>query len=327
MCGGYLMLNVPMPATYHTCQPVFNRGPPHPSLTCVQSSCKAWCMNEWNVASVLRAMSRAGDIALQYYENPTKKLKSDLSIVTEADYEIEQALIEIFENSADGSYLIGEETVDKMGYSYIEAAMEQVAWIIDPIDGTASYAHHIPTWGISIARMKESVITDGAIYLPVTGEIFITHGSDILYGAAEYSGLTGVKLEPLETIHPEPNKGGMIALTQAVAKLGRINVPNPVQALACAVFPLTYLLMGRYLGYIGNLKLWDIAGALAMLTRAGFHCVLMDGTSVDCGVTNNLYNLDNPDQNEKWRLRDRLVCGGSEAAAKYLIDSISQDGN
>ena len=282
-------------------------------------------MTEWNVASVLRAMGRAGNIALQYYDKPAAKLKSDLSIVTKADYEIEQALTEIFEDSVGGSYLIGEETVHKMGHSYIEAAMDQVAWIIDPIDGTASYAHHIPTWGISIARMKESVITDGAIYLPVTGEIFITQGSDILYGVAEYSRLSGVNLEPLQAIHREPDRAGMIALTQAMAIYGRFTKANPVQALACAVFPLTYLLLGRYLGYIGTLKLWDIAGALAMLMRAGFHCVLMNGTSVDCGVTNTLYDLDNPDQNEKWRLRDRFICGGSEAVTKYLIDSISQD--
>ena len=283
-------------------------------------------MTEWNVPVVLDAMEKAAAIALDYYERPEARLKSDRTIVTQADIEIERTLGELFEDSSNGSYVIGEESFHSKGEDYLGSAMDNVAWIIDPIDGTAPYSHHIPTWGISIGRMVEGVIIDGAIYLPVTGEIFITEDENILYGKAMFQHLDRTGLQPLVVTPRSPDSGGMIALTQAFARNDRLYTTNPVQALACAVFPLTYMLLGRYLGYVGTLNLWDIAGALAMYRRAGFHCMLLNGTPVDSRVSADLYDLDNPDPDKRWKLKDRFVCGGSKAAVEYLISALTAPG-
>ncbi|MBT3272180.1 MAG: hypothetical protein HN368_03420, partial [Spirochaetales bacterium] len=263
-------------------------------------------MNTWNVNEILAAMRQGGEIALSYYESPSARLKSDMSLVTEADHAIEHAFEELFDIPEEGSYLIGEETIHKKDNRYVEKALEEVAWIIDPIDGTAPYAHHIPTWGISIARMEGGVITDGAIYLPVTGEMYITSGSEILAGTHPCDSFEELELKPIKIVRRKPDVGGMVALTQTVVKRGTFTLDNPVQALACAVLPMAYLLTGRFLGYTGTVKLWDIAGALAMLTRAEFTCKLMNGTVVGTAVSPEVYHLDE-DSPYRWFLRDRII--------------------
>jgi myo-inositol-1(or 4)-monophosphatase len=272
-------------------------------------------MRNWDIQQIIDILEQGAGIAMDYYEAPSARLKSDLSIVTEADHAIEHAFGEVFDSPETGSYLIGEETVHTKDTDYLDAALNEVAWIVDPIDGTAPYAHHIPTWGISLARMENGTITDGAIYLPITNEMFVTDGEEILYGPPK-------ELAPLTVVRRRPDNGGMIALTQSVVKLGTFKADNPVQALACAVLPLTYLLLGRYIGYQGTVKLWDVAGALAMLTRAGFSCVLMNGTTVGAAVTDEVYHLDAKSP-RRWFLRDRLICGPSPEAVDYLMAASS----
>ena len=280
-------------------------------------------MHSWELDTLLGAIREGGEIALRYYDSPSARLKSDRSLVTAADHAIERAYEELFDRPEQGSYLIGEETIHRKSQQYVEHAFQEVAWIVDPIDGTAPYAHHIPTWGISIARMECGKITDGAIYLPVMREVFITSGSEILSGTHSCNGFDDLSLSPLEVVRKKPDDGGMIALTQSVAKSGTIVVPNPVQALACAVVPLVYLLIGRYLGYNGTVKLWDIAGALAMLTRAEFSCVFIDGPPLGTDVTAAQYHLEESDP-RRWFLRSPLVCGSSREVVDYMLKAIRQ---
>ena len=114
----------------------------------------------------------------------------------------------------------------------------------------------------------------------------------------------------------------MIAVTQSVVKRGKFSLNNPVQALACAVFPLTYLLMGRFIGYMGTLKLWDIAGCLALLSKAGFTCLMQDGREMGCDVTNEIYNLE-PGDPRRWYIRGRVFCAASREAIDYMLSGIS----
>jgi len=278
-------------------------------------------MIDWNPEKILFALLQSGKTAMKFYDAPEARLKSDDSIVTAADHAIEHDLQIALEDTDRGSFLIGEETIDTKPRSYVDEAFRRVAWIVDPIDGTAPYAHHLPTWGISIARMEKGTITDGGIYLPVTGEVFISSGREILY-AANRERLDAGDLKPLHIEKKKPDSSGMIAVTQSVVKRGSFSLKNPVQALACAVFPMTYLLLGRIAGYMGTLKLWDMAGCLALLSRAGFTCVLQNGDELGCEVTEELYHLK-PEDPRRWHVRGVLFCGASREMVDYLLEGIS----
>ena len=105
---------------------------------------------KWDVQALSRLMHQAGQIALSYYDAPPSEIKCDGSVVTAADKAIEDLLAETLDSPDEGLFLIGEETVDSRGESYVQNALRQTAYIVDPIDGTACYAAHVPTWGISL---------------------------------------------------------------------------------------------------------------------------------------------------------------------------------
>lgn len=271
---------------------------------------------DWDPGHIIDIIAHSAHIAMKHYDAPNTEVKSDRSLVTRADHEIESYLESELEATESGSYLIGEETIATHDERYVEAALSEVGWVIDPIDGTAPYAHHIPTWGISIARMEAGVLTDGAIYLPVTDELFLTTP-----GGVEYGPIAGPRrILSHETRIPDAQRrrAGMIAVTQGIAKGHGIDVPNPVQALGCAVLPLTYLLLDRYVCYLGKVKLWDCAAALPMLRWEGFVTELADGSAIGLEVSKTHYRLDEGDR-DRWKLRDRLICGSS----RELVDSIT----
>lgn len=285
-------------------------------------------MKRWDRNAVVELVAECGGIALQHYEGPGFSIKSDESIVTNADHAIEMLISEALDDPDHGAYVIGEETVEQKDDKYIGRAFESTAWIVDPIDGTAPYAHHIPTWGISIGRMECGRLTDGAVYLPVTRELFVTDGEDVLFASeftpqtpAADARLTAVTRARSHVTDTDLKAAGMIALTQSIAKGGVLNLPNPVQALACAVMPLTYLLLGRYHSYIGTVKLWDIAGVLPMLIRSGYEMVLTNGTVVDSAVGPDVYKLNAGDP-DRWKLQAQMLAAPTAADIRYLQRAI-----
>ena len=279
-------------------------------------------MKSWNPDQILRILAEAGAIAMGHYDRPMAELKSDRSIVTQADHDIEALFETQFQDAENGSYLIGEETILGHEESYIRDALNQTAWIVDPIDGTSAYAHHVATWGISIGFAQAGSILEGAVYLPVTQELFITRGSGIYFAEGMHPGHDGAlpELREISPVATPIGEDGMIAITQVIAKGGGMSVVNPVQALGCAVLPMTYMLLGRFAAYLGRVKLWDIAGALPMLLRAGFVARMPDGTTLDAGITDANYNLT-PGDPDRWKLRLPIVCAATEANAQYVVEA------
>ena len=281
-------------------------------------------MNRWDPQKILPILSEAGRIALHHYERPVKELKSDLSIVTQADHEIEAYFETQFDQPASGSYVIGEETINNKDETYVRNSLSETCWIVDPIDGTSAYANHIPTWGISIGYAENGHIIHGAVYFPITHEVFITDGEEVRYGLELQAGkdLEPREWAPLPEERPGVNEGSVIAVTQGVAKGAGIRVVNPVQALGCAILPLSYLLLNRYIAYLGSLKLWDIAGVLPMLLRKRFTVELVDGSEIDGGISEDFYVLSAGHRN-RWKFRKKIICAISAEAARYVLEAIN----
>ena len=104
-------------------------------------------MVDWKVPVITEVLAECAEIALRHYHAPSVALKSDRSLVTQADHEVEAHFASRLDDPHRGSFVIGEETIHSRSAEYVDEAMKGIAWIVDPIDGTAPYAHHIPTWG------------------------------------------------------------------------------------------------------------------------------------------------------------------------------------
>jgi myo-inositol-1(or 4)-monophosphatase len=222
----------------------------------------------WDRGRITELLLEAGRIALARRKDMRVELKPDSSLVTAADKEIEALFAAEFDHPARGSYLIGEETVSQRGEDYIQEALRARAYIVDPIDGTSPYAHHLPNWGISIGLLEGGKLTDGAVYLPEYRLIVASDGPRVMEGTREEGGEWSYRA--LSTPPVEEGSSGIIVITQDRIKRAPVKVANPVQALGAAVVPLVEILEGRILAYVGSLRLWDLAGSLPLLHRLNF---------------------------------------------------------
>ncbi len=284
-------------------------------------------MKKWNRKEICALLIESGEVALKHYEAPSWKFKSDRSLVTDADKEIENLLAGHFDRPNDSVYMIGEETVGSKGEEYISSALGETAWVVDPIDGTAPYAHHVPTWGVSIGFMQKGRMEEGAVFLPVTGELFITEGEDVLFaktetvkGKIKVSDFSGLKVKKLSF-----SDGGMIGISQSVAKRGFLDLRNPVQAVCCTVISGVYLVMGRYLAYIGTVSLWDIAGILPIVFKCGFKGKLLSGEEITLKVDTELYNLSQNDPG-RWRLKDQMILAPDNKIIRCVTEKLKNNG-
>lgn len=110
----------------------------------------------------------AGEIMLGYFNsaasNPT--VKSDRTIVTKADTEINTRVIEVLTQKTPGYSIWGEEES-----SIIEGA--KYTWVCDPVDGTMPFSKAIPISTFSLALVDENgVSVVGVIYDPFQNRLF-----------------------------------------------------------------------------------------------------------------------------------------------------------
>lgn len=125
-----------------------------------------------------------GQILLNYYKRTgiQSNLKSDQTIVTEADKQADQYLRQQISISYPEDGILSEEACT------IYPKNKQAVWIIDPLDGTTNFSLGLHYWGISIARMENGFPKIGVLYFPLLDEIFIA-------GKGEGVFLNGNRLE------------------------------------------------------------------------------------------------------------------------------------
>jgi len=119
----------------------------------------------------VRVAREAGDITLKYFKrSPTPELKADNSFVTVADREVEQHLRDRIGNVFPDDAVLGEEDGESSGTSGRR-------WIVDPIDGTFSFVHGVPMYGVMIGLEIEDEPVLGVLNVPALDElIFAARG-------------------------------------------------------------------------------------------------------------------------------------------------------
>jgi myo-inositol-1(or 4)-monophosphatase len=249
-----------------------------------------------------------GRLALNRRTEQGWTLKEDGSLVTEIDRQIEALLGDTL--PATGEYFIGEETIAQRGMDYMQAALRAPCWVVDPIDGTSSFAHGFPLWGISIGYMLAGKLCEGAVVVPECGDLLVSDGDAVRHYrlATATAPLAAATRRDLSAASGDWQAGGLLMLGQRFCRQGRLHLPNPLLASGSAVEALTALLLGQAQAYIGHMKLWDIAGILPMLEHLGYSGRLADGARISCDLKDGAFDLD-PDSADCWALRDNcLIC-------------------
>jgi myo-inositol-1(or 4)-monophosphatase len=121
------------------------------------------------LALLSSAVREAGALALASFgKSPRQWRKGESSVVCETDLLVDRILRERLGGAAPDYGWLSEETED----SPARRAAEHV-WIVDPIDGTRSYLAGKSDWVISAALTRCGRPVAGAIFAPVSGELFL----------------------------------------------------------------------------------------------------------------------------------------------------------
>jgi histidinol phosphatase-like enzyme (inositol monophosphatase family) len=115
-----------------------------------------------------------GEIALRYFRTPLEIFrKADKSLVTLADCEVESVIRQLIRERFPRDGVIGEE------YGGVPAG--DYSWVIDPIDGTSSFAMANPLFGVLIGLLFQNEPIFGLIDIPALKERWIGDGKVTKY--------------------------------------------------------------------------------------------------------------------------------------------------
>jgi len=107
----------------------------------------------------------AGKITWRHYQGSfVAERKADNSFVTIADREAEAYLRTRIAEAFPDDSILGEEEGEQSGSS-------NHRWILDPIDGTYSFVHGVPLYGVLIGLELEGEPVLGVVNLPALGEL------------------------------------------------------------------------------------------------------------------------------------------------------------
>src|SRR5207244_2305190 len=117
------------------------------------------------LGAAVDAARAAGTIALGYYHGSFDvTIKPDLTPVTQADREAEQAIIATLRRAFPDVGVLGEE--------FGAQGSGERRWIVDPIDGTKNFVRGIPIWATLIALEDAGEVVAGVIHNPATSDLY-----------------------------------------------------------------------------------------------------------------------------------------------------------
>ncbi|MBI1846101.1 MAG: histidinol phosphate phosphatase [Candidatus Rokubacteria bacterium] len=209
----------------------------------------------------MEAARAAGAIAMRYYRDGVAvTMKPDMTPVTRADREAEEAIVAVLSAAFPADGFLGEELGERAG--------GERRWIIDPIDGTRNFVRHSDVWATLIALEERGEVVAGVIHNPATGELLTARrGAGAWRDGARVTVSTTASLAEAHLIHADlgllrrsGHWDGFIRLVDATAR---------------------HRGFGDYLGYAFvaegkaeiyaelDLKPWDLAACKIVVEEAG----------------------------------------------------------
>jgi len=259
----------------------------------------------------LEAAKAGGRELLSWQSRFQAREKGPRDLVSEADLAAQEAIREIIRKSfPDHDFLSEEDAADRRlkGQVPIPARKSEYRWIVDPLDGTTNYVHHLPGYAVSIALQRGEQIELGVVFDPLSDECFVAergngatlNGKPIKASGCQKLGqaLIAVSFSPHVTRDsPEIRRFVEILLaSQSVRRLGS------------AALNLCSVGAGRLDGYLAtSVSIWDVAAGLLVASEAG---------GVVSGLDGQALALERPE----------LIAGASQGLLDQLVATVSQAG-
>ncbi|NKK76631.1 inositol monophosphatase family protein [Rhizobium leguminosarum] len=235
---------------------------------------------------------------------------SAIDLVTQADVLAEQRITAALRERFPAALVVGEEAYDADRSVVPALADAELAFVIDPVDGTFNFAAGLPVFGTMLAVTVRGETVAGIIHDPVLGDtVTAIKGAGTVLTRQDGQ---STKLQVAEPASLNQMVGGM--------SWGHMDEPNRSRICAnmakirmtfafnCSAYEYWMVASGK-LHFIGHTKLmpWDhLAGVLAH-QEAGGHTAKFDGTPYRPGET--VGGIISAPDKESWQLIRREIVG------------------
>lgn len=217
------------------------------------------------------------DELLPRFAHVRQQLKSDGSVLTEADLAVNRRFVEELSRRWPSIAILSEEMEAEQQARLIDDNT-QLVWCLDPLDGTSNFAAGLPFFSISLALLAEGKPVIGIVYDPDRDEGFLA-----VHGQGTW--LNGQKLIPRVITTSLPKAVALVDFKRLKEPLASRLVRDPPYSsqrnLGSCALEWAWIAAGRGHVYLhGGQKLWDRAAGALVLREAGGHASTLDGGSV-----------------------------------------------
>jgi len=255
-----------------------------------------------NGAAVLQSYaSNRGDLIIDH------KARNDL--VSQADREAEQIIVQILREGAPALGIVAEETGG--------AAQGEATWYIDPLDGTTNFLHGIPHYAVSIGliahagtvlagtgALTEDTPVVAVVYDPCREELFTAvHGVGAWLNQQRIQCSRTTQLADSVVATGFPFRDFSFADQYMPTLNHAITHTRGVRRNGAAALDLAWTACGRFDGYWEmGLAPWDVAAGTLLVREAG-------------GVARDMFGADS------WPIGG-YVTSGNKHVAQALTEMI-----
>ncbi|MBL8820253.1 MAG: inositol monophosphatase [Planctomyces sp.] len=223
------------------------------------------------------AARAAGEILKSYYHNGVQmRSKGGPDLVSDADLSAERCIVREIQSAFPTHTILGEEETSG------NASAEHL-WIVDPLDGTTNFAHHIPHFAVSIGYYHQGVAQCGVVWNPIREDWFeAVRGQGAYHNGVRMAVGSETRLsDVLIGIGFYYDRGAMMEATlMGVRDCFRQNI-HGVRRFGTASLDLAHVALGYYGAYFEyQLSPWDFAAGRLLVEEAGGKVTTCHGLEV-----------------------------------------------
>lgn len=212
------------------------------------------------------AARAAGDVLTRYLrEGVAMRSKDVANLVSDADVEAERAVVDAIRRRFPGHEVLGEE-----GHA-ADLSAEHL-WVVDPLDGTANFAHGIPIFAVSIAYYRAGEAVCGVVHNPASGEWYAAErGRGARLGGHPIRVSPHARLDESMIAFGLPyDRGALMEATLAATAEFVRRETHGVRRLGSAALDLCMVARGMFGAYFEyQLSPWDFAAGRLIVEEAG----------------------------------------------------------
>jgi myo-inositol-1(or 4)-monophosphatase len=218
----------------------------------------------------LQLAQEVGDLLIGYFQSDEllAELKSDHSLVTQADLAADRFIKEAIHRTFPDDLLLSEEK--QPGEASLGVVADRAVWIADPLDGTTNFSLGLHYWGVLLARLVNGWPELGVMYFPLVHELYHAQA-----GQGAYLNLQPLQIQPPDTKRPL----SFFSCCSRTFRQYQVSVPYKTRILGSAAYSLcTVARSSAILSFEATAKIWDLAAAWLVVAEAGGVVETLDGS-------------------------------------------------